>query len=59
MYQLSHTASPIYIWRSQTFAVFNRRFSNLMRDSTQDMFLLAYLLDPSKFVFKLLIDPEF
>lgn len=41
-------ASPVYQWRSQTFGVYNRRFANLMRDSTQDMFLLAYLLDPSK-----------
>jgi hypothetical protein len=46
----------MYKWRSQTFAVYNRRFNNLMRDSTQDMFLLAYLLDPSKSV--LLIDQE-
>ena len=52
----SYTASPMYKWRSQTFAVYNRRFNNLMRDSTQDMFLLAYLLDPSKLV--LLIDRE-
>ena len=28
--------------------MYNRQFSNLLKDSTQDMFLLAYLLDPSK-----------
>ena len=28
--------------------MYNRWFSNFLKDSTQDMFLLAYLLDLSK-----------
>ena len=41
-------ASVIYQWCSETFAVYNHQFSNFLKDSMQDMFLLAYLLDPSK-----------
>ncbi|KAF7982537.1 hypothetical protein HWV62_28166 [Athelia sp. TMB] len=37
---------PIYIHRSETFGVFDRRFKIFMTDCTEDMFILAYLLDP-------------
>jgi hypothetical protein len=41
------TDNEIYSYRSETFGVFNRRFAIFLKDCTQDMFLLAYLLDPS------------
>ncbi|KAF7975533.1 hypothetical protein HWV62_9361 [Athelia sp. TMB] len=37
---------PIFVHRDKTYAVFNRRFRIFMADCTDDMFLLAYLLDP-------------
>ncbi|KAF5331490.1 hypothetical protein D9758_017621 [Tetrapyrgos nigripes] len=36
----------LYAHRSETFAVYNRRFRIFMNDCTPGMFLLAYLLDP-------------
>jgi hypothetical protein len=38
----------IYAFRAQTFGIFNRRFAIFVKDCTPDMFVLAYLLDPSK-----------
>jgi hypothetical protein len=39
--------SPIYVYCAETYSVFNQRFAIFLKDCTQDMFLLAYLLDPS------------
>lgn len=40
--------SSVYNYRKATFDVFNRRFNNFMNDCTPGMFILSYLLDPSK-----------
>lgn len=40
--------STVYEYRKATFDVFNRRFNNFMNDCTSGMFILSYLLDPSK-----------
>jgi hypothetical protein len=44
------SASEIYVYRSETYGVFNRHFAIFLNDCTPDMFLLAYLLDPSEWV---------
>ncbi len=40
----------IFEYRDETYSVFDRRFSILMTESTPDLFLIAYLLDPSTFL---------
>lgn len=42
------TASSVYEYRKPTFDVYNCRFNNFMNDCTPGMFILAYLLDPSR-----------
>ncbi|KAJ3804022.1 hypothetical protein EV368DRAFT_50609, partial [Lentinula lateritia] len=40
--------SKIFTHRKETFAIFDRRFDIFLNDCTKDMFILAYLLDPSE-----------
>ena len=48
-YLIHHNeADAINAYRAETYGVFNRRFAIFLKDCTPDMFLLAYLLDPSK-----------
>ena len=42
------TAGSVYEYRKPTFDVYNHRFNNFMNDCTPGMFILAYLLDPSR-----------
>ena len=42
------TASSVYKYRKPTFDVYNYRFNNFMNDCTPGMFILAYLLNPSR-----------
>lgn len=41
-------ASTVYEYRTRTFDVYNRRFDILLKDCTKNMYVLAYLLDPSE-----------
>ena len=41
-------ADAINAYRTETYRVFNRCFAIFLKDCTPDMFLIAYLLDPSK-----------
>ena len=48
-YLIHHNeANEINTYCAETYGVFNRRFAIFLKDCTPDMFLLAYLLDPSK-----------
>ncbi|KAJ4484460.1 hypothetical protein C8R41DRAFT_769648, partial [Lentinula lateritia] len=40
--------SNIFTHCQETFAIFDRRFDIFLNDCTKDMFILAYLLDPSE-----------
>ena len=48
IYILDDSDSEIYAYHSETYGVFNRCFAIFLDDCTPDMFLLAYLLDPSE-----------
>ena len=48
IYILDDSDSEIYAYRSETYGVFNPCFAIFLDDCTPDMFLLAYLLDPSE-----------
>ena len=45
----SDPSRSISQYRDESFAAFNRRFAFIIEESTKDMFLLAYLLDPGEF----------
>lgn len=51
MTKLCIAASDVYCHRAETFAVFDRRFDIFLNDCTKDMFILAYLLDPSAYFY--------
>ncbi|KAJ3898518.1 hypothetical protein F5879DRAFT_812491, partial [Lentinula edodes] len=44
-------SNDVYCHRAETFAVFDRRFDIFLNDCTKDMFILAYLLDPSAYFY--------
>lgn len=44
----AETAETLKDHIQETYDVFNRRFTILMTESTPDMFLLAYFLDPGQ-----------
>jgi hypothetical protein len=48
-YLIHHNeANVINVYHAETYEVFNWHFAILLKDCTLDMFLPAYLLDPSK-----------
>ena len=46
----SNPSERFHQYQGESYATYNRRFAFLMEESSRDLFLLAYLLDPGEYI---------